>query len=132
VVAVVLGIAFRTQNVAYMLGLTFSVACSSTFPVLLLALYWKRLTTFGAVAGGTVGLVSAVLLTIAGPAVWVHVMGNAKPLFSIDPPTIVTMPLAFVTCWLVSVLDRSKQADTDRARSAVPQERQVFAGPVGH
>jgi cation/acetate symporter len=132
VIAVVLGITFRTQNVAYMLGLTFSVACSSTFPVLLLALYWKRLTTFGAVAGGTVGLVSAVLLTIAGPAVWVHVMGNAKPLFSIDPPTIVTMPLAFVTCWLVSVLDHSEQADIDRARSAAPQERRVFAGPVSH
>jgi cation/acetate symporter len=132
VIAVALGIAFRTQNVAYMLGLTFSVACSSTFPVLLLALYWKRLTTIGAVVGGTVGLVSAILLTVAGPAVWVHVMGNAKPLFSIDPPTIVTMPLAFMTCWLVSVLDRSKQADADRARSATPQEHPVFAGPVGH
>jgi cation/acetate symporter len=131
-IAVALGIAFRTQNVAYMLGLTFSVACSSTFPVLLLALYWKRLTTIGAVVGGTVGLVSAILLTVAGPAVWVHVMGNAKPLFSIDPPTIVTMPLAFMTCWLISILDRSKQADADRARSATLQEHPVFAGPIGH
>jgi cation/acetate symporter len=44
----------------------------------------------------------------------------------------VTMPLAFVTCWLVSVLDHSEQADIDRARSAAPQERRVFAGPVSH
>jgi len=115
VVAVVLGIAFQSQNVAYMIGLTFSVACSSTFPVLLLTLYWRGMTTRGAVLGGTLGLVSAVLLTIAGPAVWVHVLGHAKPLFAIDPPTIVSMPLAFAACWLVSMLDRSEQADIDRA-----------------
>ncbi|QID17356.1 sodium/solute symporter [Nitrogeniibacter mangrovi] len=115
VVSVVLGIAFQSQNVAYMIGLTFSVACSSTFPVLLLTLYWRGLTTRGAVIGGSVGLVSAVLLTIAGPAVWVHVLGHGEPLFAIDPPTIVSMPLAFVACWLVSLLDRSSQADIDRA-----------------
>lgn len=130
VIAVALGIAFKTQNVAYMIGLTFSVACSSTFPVLLLALYWKRLTTLGAVVGGTVGLTSAVLLTIAGPAVWVHVMGNVKPLFSIDPPTIVTMPLAFITCWFVSVMDRSKQAHIDRARGDVHSTASSYAGSV--
>ncbi|HVW50854.1 MAG TPA: cation/acetate symporter ActP [Trinickia sp.] len=115
VVAVALGIAFQSQNVAYMIGLTFSVACSSTFPVLLLALYWRGLTTWGAVSGGAVGLLSAVLLTIAGPAVWVHVLGHASPLFAVDPPTIVSMPLAFAACWLVSLLDRSGQADLDRA-----------------
>lgn len=119
VLAVALGIAFQTQNVAYMISLTFSVACSSTFPVLLLALYWGRLTTMGAVVGGSVGLISAVLLTAAGPAVWVSVLGNAKPLFSIDPPAIVTMPLAFITCWLVSVLDQSRQANADRSRLSV-------------
>jgi cation/acetate symporter len=131
VVAVGLGIAFQTMNVAYMIGLTFSVACSSTFPVLLLALYWKRLTTMGAVIGGTVGLISAVVLTVIGPAVWVHVLGHASALFSIDPPTIVTMPLAFVTCWAVSCLDRSKQAETDRARTHAPVEGKRYVGPVG-
>jgi cation/acetate symporter len=128
VVAVALGIAFQGMNVAYMIGLTFSVACSSTFPVLLLALYSKRLTTMGAVVGGTVGLISAVLLTVAGPAVWVHVLGHSTALFSIDPPTIVTMPLAFVTCWVVSILDRSKQADVDRGRT----HGSPYVGPVGN
>lgn len=65
-VAVGLGIVFQTMNVAYMIGLTFSVAGSSTFPALLLALYWRRLTTIGAVVGGAVGMVAAVGLTIAG------------------------------------------------------------------
>ena len=66
--AVMLGIVFQTQNVACMVS--FAVACSLTFPVLLLSLYWRGLTTAGAVAGGTVGLVSAVVLTIIGPTVW--------------------------------------------------------------
>ena len=104
----------RTQNVAYMVSLAFAVACSSTFPLLLLSIYWRGLTTRGAVIGGSVGLASALLLTILGPPVWVKVLGFATPVFPIDPPTIVTMPLAFFACWVVSVMDRSKQAARDR------------------
>lgn len=114
VVAVLLGIAFQTQNIAYMVSLAFAVACSSTLPLLLLSIYWRGLTTRGAVIGGSVGLASALLLTILGPPVWVKVFGFAAPIFPIDPPTIVTMPLAFFACWLVSVMDRSKQAARDR------------------
>ena len=117
VLAVILGIAFQSQNVAYMVSLAFSIACSSTLPLLILVLYWPGLTTRGAVIGGTIGLVSALLLTVLGKPVWVGVFGYAQPIFPIDPPTIVTMPLAFFACWLVSVLDRSAQADVDRARA---------------
>ncbi|MGH6713352.1 MAG: cation acetate symporter, partial [Bradyrhizobium sp.] len=91
-----------------------AVACSSTFPLLLLSIYWRGLTTRGAVIGGSVGLFSALALTILGPPVWVKVLGFAAPIFPIDPPTIVTMPLAFVACWVASVLDRSAQAASDR------------------
>jgi cation/acetate symporter len=66
IIAVLLGIAFQTQSVAYMVSRAFAVACSSTFPVLLLSLYWRGLTTAGAVAGGTAGLVTAVVLTATG------------------------------------------------------------------
>ena len=114
ILAVMLGIAFQTQNVAYMVSLAFAVACSSTFPVLLLSLYWGGLTTAGAVIGGATGLVSAALLTVIGPTVWVKILGNPAPLFGIDPPTILTMPLAFAVCWIVSVLDRSARASLDR------------------
>ncbi len=114
VIAVLLGIVFQTQNVAYMVSLAFAVACSSTFPVLLLSLYWRGLTTAGAVVGGATGLAAAVVLTVIGPTVWVKILGHSAPLFSIDPPTILTMPLAFAVCWVVSVLDRSARATLDR------------------
>ena len=127
ITAVLLGIAFQTQNVAYMVSLAFAVACSSTFPLLLLSIYLRGLTTKGAVIGGSVGLFSALLLTVLGPPVWVKVLGFASPIFPIDPPTIVTMPLAFFACWLASVLDRSRQAASDRDRFGM-QTAQAIGG----
>lgn len=118
IIAVFLGIAFEKQNIAYMVGLAFSISSSSSFPVLILALYWSGFTTRGAIAGGTIGLVSALAWTVLGPPVWVKVLGYAEPIFSLDPPTLVTLPLALVTCVLVSIFDRSPQGVKDRAAFA--------------
>ena len=105
--AIALGLAFRTQNVAYMVGLAFAIAASANFPILLLAILWPGLTTRGAIAGGISGLVSAVVLTVIGPAIWVKVLGFAAPIFPYDPPAIVTVPLAFFVAWSVSLATRS-------------------------
>ncbi|WP_158808828.1 sodium/solute symporter [Beijerinckia sp. L45] len=112
VLAVALGLVFRSQNVAYMVALAFAVAASANFPVLVLAIYWRGLTTAGAIAGGVTGLVSAVGLTVIGPAVWVKVLGHAAPLFPFDPPAIVTMPLAFAVAIGVSLVARARVAAT--------------------
>ncbi len=116
VIAIVLGIIFEKQNIAFMVGLAFSIAASANFPVLFLSMFWKGLTTRGAVVGGFVGLFSAVLLIVLGPAVWVDVMGNAKGSapFAYKNPALFSMTLAFVTTWLVSVMDNSKQAQEER------------------
>lgn len=108
-IAILTGIAFQGQNVAYMIGLAFAIACSSTFPVLLLALYWRGLTTRGALSGGYAGLVAAVALTVLGPSVWVKVLGFSTPVVALDPPTLISMPLAFCVCYLVSILERTAQ-----------------------
>jgi len=110
IVAVVLGIAFEKQNIAFMVGLAFAVAASSNFPVLLLSMYWRGLTTRGAVVGGWLGLITAVVLTVLSKAIWVTVLGNAAPIFRYDNPALFSMPLAFLGCWLVSKLDTSRQA----------------------
>lgn len=114
VVAVALGIGFEQQNIAYMVGLAFSIAASANFPVLLLVMYWRGLTTRGAIAGGIAGLGSSVVLAVLGPAIWIKVLGNAVAIFPWDPPTIVTLPLAFAVSWVVSVLDTSAQSSQDR------------------
>src|SRR5579859_1590926 len=115
IVAVILGVGFEKQNVAYMVGLAFSVAASTNFPVLILSLFWKGLTTRGAVVGGILGLVSAVTLIVLGPVVWKAVLGNPAPIFPYEYPALFSMPLAFLGCWLFSILDGSAQGKAEQA-----------------
>jgi len=114
VLAVVLGIMFEKHNLAFLTGLTLGIAAAANFPVLMLAMYWKGLTTRGAVAGILVGLVSAVLFVVLSKAVWVTVLGFEKPLFPYEQPALFAMPLAFFSAWLGSVLDRSPRAAKER------------------
>ena len=110
VIAIVLGILFKDQNVAFLVALTFGVAASVNFPILILSMYWKGLTTRGALWGGIAGLVSSVGLVILSPAVWVKVLGNASAIFPYDHPAIISMTAAFVVTWLGSVTDKSDRA----------------------
>ena len=43
IVSIVLGIAFKGQNVAYMVGLAFAIAASANFPALVLSIFWRPL-----------------------------------------------------------------------------------------
>ncbi|MEE1923786.1 cation acetate symporter [Pseudomonas sp. 148P] len=113
-VAIFLGFLFEHQNIAFLVGLTFGIAASTNFPVLIMAMYWKGLTTRGALAGGFAGLVSALVLVILSPAVWVAVLGNAKALYPYDHPALFSMPLAFLVTVVVSLLDNSARAARER------------------
>ena len=115
--AVAVGIVFEKQNVAFMVMLAFAVACSANFPVLFMSVLWKDCTTKGAVAGGTVGLISSVALTIMSPAVWEASLGNPKgsAMFPYASSAIFSMTAAFAVIWIVSLLDRSAQAAKERA-----------------
>jgi cation/acetate symporter len=116
ILAIGLGVAFEKQNVAFMVGLAFAVAASANFPIILLSMTWKRFTTRGAVWGGGLGLLSAVTLTILGPAVWVKVLGHATPIFPYDAPALFSMTLAFAACWLGSVTDTSAAAKVESTK----------------
>ncbi|QMV64395.1 cation acetate symporter [Pseudomonas berkeleyensis] len=114
IVAIGLGILFEKQNVAFLVGLTFGIAASTNFPVLIMAMYWKGLTTRGALLGGFAGLISALTLVILSPAVWVAVLGNAQAVYPYDHPALFSMPLAFIVIVLVSKLDNSARAARER------------------
>ncbi|AUT48876.1 cation/acetate symporter [Achromobacter sp. AONIH1] len=116
VVAILLGIVFQKVNVAFMVAIAFGVAASANFPVLFLSMFWRGLTTRGALAGGYTGLVSAVALVCASKSVWVNVLGYADALFPYEQPALFSMPLAFAVAIVVSLLDRSEAAASERAR----------------
>ena len=117
VVAVILGIAFEKENVAYMVMLAFAIACSANFPILFMSVLWKDCTTKGAVTGGIVGLISSVGLTIVSASVWEAVLHFPKgsALFPYASPALFSMSAAFLTIYLVSMMDNSKQAQLERS-----------------
>jgi cation/acetate symporter len=117
VVAVFLAIVFEGQNVAYMIAMATSVAASANFPLLMLKLYWRRLTTAGVLVGGAFGLVSSVVLIVLGPTVWTKVFGMGPCLFPYDSPAIFTVPATFVVCILVSLYSRRRVVKMVRAVS---------------
>jgi cation/acetate symporter len=114
ILAIILGYLFEQMNVAFMVGLAFAVAASCNFPILLLSMYWSKLTTRGALIGGFLGLISAVVLVILSKTVWVTILGNEAPIFPYDNPALFSMAIAFGGIWLFSTLDRS-QAGRDEA-----------------
>lgn len=78
VTAILLGILFKGQNVAFLVGLTFAIAASANFPALLMSIMWKRFTTYGAVTSIYTGLTVAVVLLILSPTVWVDIVHKSE------------------------------------------------------
>ena len=74
VIAIALGIFFKGQNVAFLVGLTFAIAASANFPALLLSVTWKKLTTYGVVWSIYTGVIVATVLIILSPTVWVDII----------------------------------------------------------
>ena len=125
IVAVLLGIVFEKQNIAFMVSLAFAIAASANFPVLFMSVLWKNCTTRGAVIGGFLGLISSVGLTIVSPSVWVATLGHpaGSAWFPYSSPALFSMTIGFVGIWLFSVLDNSKNAAAERAAFPAQQVR---------
>lgn len=111
VLAILLGIAFKGQNVAFMVGLAFAIAASANFPALLMSIIWKKFTTQGAIWSIYTGLALSVILIILSPTVWVDILKNPQPIFPLKSPAIVSFIAAFIVGIVVSLLTREKEAE---------------------
>lgn len=113
VIAIFLGITFEDQNIAFMVGLAFAIAASANFPILFLSMFWSKLTTRGALYGGSLGLLTAAVLVILGPTVWVDVLGNAEAIFPYKYPALFSVSAAFIGIWFFSITDKSENAQKE-------------------
>lgn len=115
ITAILLGIAFEEQNIAFMVGLAFAIAASANFPILFLSIYWKGLSTRGAFIGGSLGLATAIVLVILGPIVWVQILGNTEALFPYKYPALFSVLVAFISIYFFSITDKSQRAKDEKA-----------------
>ena len=122
--AIVLGIVFKGQNVAFMVGLAFAIAASGNFPALVLSMFWRGMTTAGAVASIVTGTVMALVLIYLSPTIQVDILKHADAWFPLKNPALVTMPLSFLVGIVVSLL-----APEVRARDGhAAMQRQIIEG----
>jgi cation/acetate symporter len=125
VLAIGLGISLEGQNVAFMVALAFAIAASGNFPALVLAIFWPRLSTAGAVASMGTGTLATVALIWLSPTIQVDMLGHASAWFPLKNPALVTIPLSFATGIVVSLL-RPEPAAAARYRALA---RQMHLGP---
>lgn len=111
ILAIILGILFKGQNVAFMVGLAFAIAASANFPSLVLSIFWKKYTTAGAVASILTGTFLAVILIILSPTVWVDILKNSAPVFPWKNPALVSISASFLVGILVSLLTKEESAE---------------------
>jgi cation/acetate symporter len=121
ILAILLGLVFKGQNVAFMVGLAFAIAASANLPSLILSILWRGLTTRGTVASIVVGTVTAIGLIALSPTIMVDVLGQPSAIFPLKNPALVSIPVSFLAAWLVSLLDREPEArqrfDREQVRS---------------
>lgn len=115
IASILLGLAFENQNIAFMVGLAFAVAASANFPILILSIYWSKLTTRGAFIGGFVGLITAITLVVLSKTVWVDILGNAEAIFPYTHPALFSVSAAFIAIYFFSITDKSARAEEDKS-----------------
>lgn len=96
--AIAVGLAFRDANIAWMVGLAFAVAASTFFPLLLMGVWWRRMTEHGAYWG----------LAVGGGISAVVVIGKLAGLWEVEQPAIVSVPAAFLAIYVVSMITQGQ------------------------
>ncbi|MEX2126120.1 MAG: sodium/solute symporter [Woeseia sp.] len=129
-IAIALSILFRNLNIGVISALVLAIAASVNFPMLVLALFWRDLTTRGALVGGATALVVVVILTVLSPTIWVGVLGHEQPVFPYAYPTLFSMLVAFAVTIGVSLTDHSERARMDRAAYPAQLVRSEIGQPV--
>jgi cation/acetate symporter len=124
IVAIILGISFKGQNVAFMVGLAFAIAASANFPALVLSIFWRRSTTQGVVASMLVGTLTTLSLIWLSPTIQVEILNAPSAVFPLKNPALITIPLSFLTGIVVSLLT----SDAESLAGYERVERQMHLG----
>lgn len=125
-VAIALG---KEANVAFLVALAFAVAASANLPAIVFSLFWKRFNTSGAVCGLATGLIASIALILIGPSIMkVDPPGTVAtarhliqrpPIFPLENPGILSIPLGFLGAIIGTFLRRETRAEERFAELSV-------------
>ena len=109
-VAIILGIAFKGMNVSYLVGWAFAVAASANLPAIIMLLFWKKTTAQGITASILVGIVAALGIILLSPSMFERygLHPDTAPI-PLNNPGIISIPLSFITIYLVSLMTQKKE-----------------------
>ncbi len=124
VVVFLLGLAVQRMQIAVLVGLAFAVSASTLFPVLVLGLWWRRMTGAGAIAGMVTGLSTSLFLIFGKSLVpgWLH----------FENPGGISVLASFLAIVVASKTFGGVPEDTDRFMALVhgtsEEQRIRYAG----
>jgi cation/acetate symporter len=120
ILAIALGIAFKGQNVSFLVGWAFSVAASANLPAIMMLLFWKRTTAAGITASIIVGILVSLGIILLSPDMYkVYGADPSTALISLNQPGIVSIPISFLTLIVVSLISSKKKDDAAPEAEAV-------------
>ena len=109
--AILLGILFKGMNVSFLVGLAFAVAASANLPAIVMLIFWKKTTAKGISASILVGILSSVLIILLSPSMFEQFgLPRENALIPFDNPGIISIPLSFLTLYVVSLLSQKKES----------------------
>jgi cation/acetate symporter len=109
-----LAMVFQHENIGFLATLPLVIAASVNFPLLVLTMHWRGLTSRGAFSGGLTGLVLSVGLIVLSKKVWVDILGHGHAVFPYEYPTLFSLSTALLVSFAVSITDRSARGSRDR------------------
>ncbi|HWJ03153.1 MAG TPA: cation acetate symporter, partial [Verrucomicrobiae bacterium] len=101
----ILGLLVKTASIGHLVGLAFNVAASTFAPIFLLGIWWRGMTEKGAIWGMVVGLASSMYMIFFVKTLPVWMQWRI--------PGLVTVPLAFLTVYIVSKIDGKVPGDVN-------------------
>lgn len=111
ILSTIFALRLETMNVTFLVSMTFIVAASSIFPILVLTIYWKRFNRLGVISGMLSGLLASMLLLLIGPHI-MHPEGliQREVIIPLYNPGIIAIPIGFIGAVLGTLLSRRQSA----------------------
>lgn len=117
VIAIFLGIVFKSMNVSFLVGWAFAIAASANLPAIVMILFWKKTTKQGVIASILVGLVLAITIILFSQDAIdnVYKLTNVKSIMPFSNPAIISVPVSFLTLVIVSLFTQKKGLPEQKA-----------------